>query len=700
MLRRNSFTGIEFRVPDFNNSASKANMMISTKMNGKGEPTQGTVEIVLAETSGKRFSDIASELPSAVARNGFECKSTTSFPLSQISESAIYVVLDSNETPTLLESDSERFKQITTLSTQGQRILWVSLCEDVLSESRPAGSLMTGVARVARSENIGLRFVTLDVRQHLGLDSSALIEAIAGVLLASFGVEAEEDNVEYEYAYQDGRVLIPRLIPSPQIELSIGKTPAGSQFAMELFHQPDRPLKLHVQQPGLLDSMVFVDDESALVPLPPDQIELQVKACGINFKDVFVALGKMKFTTKMTGECSGVVTAVGSSLQARYQVGDRVCGWNGTPYASNARLKGSDTCKLPEAISFSSGASIPVNFMTAYYSLIEIADLQKDQTVLIHAASGGVGQAAIMIAQHIGAEIFATAGSDVKRQLITDQYRMPKTHVFSSQSRSFKDGIMRLTHGKGIDVILNSSSGTVLQETWHCVAELGTFIELGKTDIYQKGQIDMEPFDRNVTFASVDLVTVAKRRPEKLQKVFVTVMSLFEQGVLKAVEPVTTMPMSDIEQAFRLIQARKHQGKVVLEADKDVQVKAVSAKPKPLRLDRNSTYVVAGGFGDVGHGICRMMADAGARHILILSRRKVSAEKLRLIGEDLVAHGARLYTEACDISDEENVLEVASRCQATLPPVKGVVQAAVVLQVYLQSLHTYASLIHIPRIGF
>ena len=346
-------------------------------------------------------------------------------------------------------------------------------------------------------------------------------------------------------------------------------------------------------------------------------------------------------------------------------------------------MKGSDACKLPDTLSFSTGASIPVNFMTAYYSLIDIADLQKDQTVLIHAASGGVGQAAIMIARHIGAEIFATAGSDVKRRLIIDQYRIPESHVFSSQSRSFKDGIMRLTQGKGIDAILNSASGLVLQDTWHCIAEFGTFIELGKTDIYQKGQIDMEPFDRNVTFASVDLVTVAKRRPKKLQEVFTTVMSLFEQGALKAVQPVTTMPMTDIERAFRLIQGRKHTGKVVLEAGQDVQVKATSAKPKSLRLDDDGTYIVAGGLGDVGQGICRLMAGAGARHILILSRRKVTAEKRRLIETDLAPHGTILYTEACDISDESSIQEVATRCRATMPPIKGVVQAAVVLQVCL-----------------
>ncbi|KAL6716062.1 hypothetical protein ACLMJK_007024 [Lecanora helva] len=678
MLLRNSFSGITFSAQDFDSPASKATMMISNAVEVREKASNNVVQITLTSATEDRCRHFGAELSSAITKDGYHCD-IEAMPVNEPSRHTIHVILDFKANSILLDSNTERFNQFTKLLIEGKQILWISLCEDSTLDKDPGG-LMTGMARVARSEKEGMRLVTLDVQQALGVGNRRLVQAISDILRSSFDQDTDQESVEYEYIYTDDQVFIPRLVPKPQINTLLGETREEMPWGMDHFHHPDRPLKLEVKQPGLLDSLMFVDDESALDPLHPNQLEIQVRACGINFKDVFVALGKMKRSTQMTGECAGIVTAVGSNLEARYHIGDRVCGWNGTPYASNVRMNGGDVCKLPEALSFSVGASIPVNFMTAYYSLVEMSHLQKGQSVLVHAASGGVGQVAIMVAKHIGAEVFATAGSDEKRKVIVHQYQIPESHVFSSQSTSFKDGIMRITEGRGVEVILNSSSGLILQESWHCIAEFGTFIELGKTDIYQKGQIDMEPFDKNVTFASLDLVSIARHRSQKLQQVFATVMSLFEKGVLKPVEPVTTMPISDIERAFRHIQGRKHIGKIVLEAGEDSMVKAIAAKPKPLRLEKNGTYVVAGGLEDIGQSICRLMARSGAGNIVILSRREVLCEQQRAMEEEMACHRTKLYIKSCDISDEASVKEVAKWCRETIPPIRGVIQAAVVLQ--------------------
>jgi len=161
------------------------------------------------------------------------------------------------------------------------------------------------------------------------------------------------------------------------------------------FQQLDRPLKLEVETPGLLSSLRFVDDEVPSKPLGPFDLELEAKAHGINFKDVFIAMGQMVPGVTMVGECAGIVRKVGSGITDKFSIGDRVCGIGAEPFSSHPRIDGNFSYQIPASMSYAVGASIPVIFCTAYYSIVEVARLQRGQTILIHAGSGGVGQAAI-----------------------------------------------------------------------------------------------------------------------------------------------------------------------------------------------------------------------------------------------------------------------------------------------------------------
>ena len=165
-----------------------------------------------------------------------------------------------------------------------------------------------------------------------------------------------------------------------------------------------------------------------------------------------------------------------------------------------------------------------------------------------------------------------------------------------------------MTEDEGVDVILNSLYGEALMNSWDCIANFDTFIEIGKTDIYQNSHLKIKPFDKNVTFTSLDLIGVGDRYPEKICYIFEKVMLMFEAGVLTVVYPITTMAIANIEDAFRLIQARKHTGKVILEVESDAMVKAIPARIGPLRLDADGTYVLAGGLEGLGQEIARFMA--------------------------------------------------------------------------------------------
>jgi NADPH:quinone reductase-like Zn-dependent oxidoreductase len=527
-----------------------------------------------------------------------------------------------------------------------------------------------------------MNFITVDIQDPLSSVSSEVAVALGKVTAASFWslTDAQTSN-EYEYVYSDGKILVPRLQTDDKFDSWVDRAVKDLEPELALYQQPDRPLRLHVETPGLLSSLRFVDDPPAQPTIQHDQIEIEARAYGINFKDVFIALGQMLPGVNMVGEVAGVVIAVGSKFQSTFKVGDRVAAIGAHPFASRARVNGFQACALPSWMPFTIGASIPTVFLTAYQCIVEVARLRTGQSILIHAASGGVGQAAIMLAQNIGAEIFATVGSIVKRQLLIEKYNIPESHIFSTRSRTFKQGVLRMTKNKGVDVVLNSLSGEWLSDSWECTARLGTFVEIGKADIYHRCQLNMAPFDKSVTFAAVDLVVLFEVRPEEMSERFKKIMSMFQDGTLSTLEPVTVTPMTNIEDAFRLISSRKHTGKVVLEIDNATMVKAIPLRPAPLKLDASGTYVVAGGLGDLGKRICFLLASHGAKTVVTFARRSLNLEARETFENEMQRLGAAVHTLQCDIIKESDIKEAAAYCSDNLPPVKGVVHAGMVLRV-------------------
>lgn len=279
-----------------------------------------------------------------------------------------------------------------------------------------------------------------------------------------------------------------------------------------------------------------------------------------------IGLGQIPFSD-MGLECSGVVTAIGHTVHD-IAVGDRVCGLTRGGYSNFVRVNQSMVAKIPETLGFTAAATIPVVFCTAYYALIEVARLVPGESLLIHSAAGGVGQAAIMVAQHIGdVEIFATVGSHEKKTFLIENYAIMEDHIFSSRETFFGDGIRNQTNGKGVDVILNSLAGEALSLSWRqCLAPLGRFVEIGKRDLALNNNLEMEKFSESATFAGVDLGVFASLKPVAFKALLNTVLELHRVGALVAVSPITVFGMSDISKAMRLMQSGKHMGKVVINA--------------------------------------------------------------------------------------------------------------------------------------
>lgn len=302
------------------------------------------------------------------------------------------------------------------------------------------------------------------------------------------------------------------------------------------FKLQDRPLVLRVETTGKLDSLQFVDDSQYEMPLNVNDVEIEVKGVGLNFKDVMVAKGQLQEALGL--DCSGAVSRVGSEVK-NFKVGDKVMTWTVGSFRNFARSPESMCFHIPEKLHFGMAASMPLVFSTAWYSLSHTAHLKKGETLLIHGAAGGVGQAAIMLARHIGAEIFATVSSDAKKKLIMNRYDISEDHIFNSRDDSFVQGIMRMTNKKGVDVVLNSLAGELLRKTWLCTAWFGRFVELGQKDIGECPKtilsshsklltnrvdnntgLDVAPFRRNISFHSINMVGLRKHDLRTCSRVF------------------------------------------------------------------------------------------------------------------------------------------------------------------------------------
>lgn len=218
--------------------------------------------------------------------------------------------------------------------------------------------------------------------------------------------------------------------------------------------------------------------------------------------------------------------------------------------------------KLPDSMSFSDAAAMPLILGTAWYALSDIARLQSGESVLIHAAAGGVGQMAVQIAQRAGATVFATVGSPAKRSLLKEQYGLPDSQIFSSRDASFAKDVMSATSGKGVDVVLNSLAGPLLHASWSCVAPFGRFLEIGKRDIHENSTIGMDPFRRNVLFASIDLVTMFEKNEALGERLFKECFALIATGEIRVPATVREVSYADVVKGFRLLQMGKHTGKV------------------------------------------------------------------------------------------------------------------------------------------
>jgi NADPH:quinone reductase-like Zn-dependent oxidoreductase len=365
----------------------------------------------------------------------------------------------------------------------------------------------------------------------------AAAEIIIGIFKVVFGSPPSTVDCEMEFMERAGKLYTSRMVDDTDMNKFVHQETKNSAPEFQPFIQNGRPLKMVIASPGALDTLHFIDDSTAGTPIRDNEIEIEIKATSMNFKDVMIAMGQLS-SDYLGIECSGVVSSVGSNV-TNLAVGDHVTAMSEGAYANYTRKKVTSAFRIPYNMSLEAAATIPVVYCTAYYSLIDLARLCKGETVLIHAAAGGVGQAAILLSQMIGAEIFATVGTIEKKEFIIKEYGILEDHIFYSRDTPFAKAIKRATNNRGVDVVINSLAGDALRKTWDCLAHFGRFVEIGKRDIMGNSRLEMAPFEHNATIASVDLTVIAAERPQLMKRLLADVFALLECSKIRPISPIT-----------------------------------------------------------------------------------------------------------------------------------------------------------------
>ncbi|WP_211296326.1 SDR family NAD(P)-dependent oxidoreductase, partial [Micromonospora echinospora] len=502
----------------------------------------------------------------------------------------------------------------------------------------PAGTAVWGLLRSAQSEHPG-RIVLADLDRGPDVDTVAVLAAVAGDPAPTGG----------QLAFRDGTVFVPRLT---RLDGDGLVPPASGRW------------HLAPVTPGTLDGIDLVP--APPLALGPGQVRIAVRATGVNFRDVLIALGMYPDpAARMGSEGAGVVLEVGPDVDGLVP-GDRVMGMFEPGFGPEVVAQRERVATIPAGWSYTQAASVPLVFLTAYYALRDLAGLRAGESVLIHSGAGGVGMAAIQLARHFGATVYATA-SPGKWGTLRELGVAPE-RIASSRTTEFEAAFASVSGGAGVDVVLDALAGEFVDASLRLLPRGGRFVEMGKTDVRDPEVVaERHP---GVSYRAFDLNEAGG---ERIGQMLSELLALFEQGALEPL-PVRVWDVRQARQALRHISQARHVGKVVLTV--------------PASMDPDGTTLVTGASGSLAGVVARHLVASGQSRRLLLASRTVPAEgsDYAALVAELTASGASVTTVAADVADPEQVAALVAGVDAAHPLTAVVHCAGVIADATITSL--------------
>lgn len=510
-------------------------------------------------------------------------------------------------------------------------------------ETAVAQTAIGGLLRTAAWEYPQLRCRTIDV-DPTSSDNERLDHIVAELV-----ADTDDDRLENRVAYRGEARWVARLVSQPT---SASNSP----------RKPEQSQQLRKGHRGLLEDLSLVDTPRR--PPGTHEVEIRVRATGLNFRDVLNALDLYPGDAgPLGGECAGTIVAVGAGVK-EWKPGDSVMALAAGSFADYVTIPASLVVALPQGCNFSEAATIPIAFLTAWLTLVEIGRLKRGDRVLIHAAAGGVGLAAVQAAQIVGAEVFATVGSTAKRDLLRT---LGVRHIANSRTLDFADQFRDVTSGEGVDVVLNALSGEFRERSIELLRPGGRFLEIGKIDLWSAEQF--AAVNPRAEYHVFDLAEATQQNPQRIQAALRRIAQRFEQREFRPL-PLRATPWTEAAATFRTMAQGKHVGKLVL-----------TPPAEPLASFRaDATYLITGGFGGLGLRTAEWMIERGARRLLLVGRRLPSDDPVQEAVKRLQERGAEVVPLQADVADVQRLREVLMPALASRPPLRGVVHAAGILE--------------------
>ncbi len=545
--------------------------------------------------------------------------------------------------------------QLTT-ATRARARLWI-VTDDAQQPPGAPGSredaALWGLGRTVANEMPQLNCCLIDLSSRLPAADAA--QALAAELLAADG---EREIV---------------ITPTGRHVLRLRRgLPAPAQ---------NGPVRLKVNTPGRIDSLQW----QALPARSPGagEVAIAVRTADLNFRDVMWALDLLPEEALIGGHagptlglaCAGIVTDVGPDVD-NFARGDRVLAIAPATLATEVVTTAHTVTQLPEGLDFAAAATLPVAFITVIYALGHLAQVKPGERVLIHGGAGAVGIAAIQFAKHCGAEVIATSGSPTKRAFLR---QFGADHVLDSRDLAFVEAIHHLTGHEGVDVVLNSLSGDAMERSLALVRPFGRFLELGKRDFFLGTRIGLKPLRRNVSYFAIDVDTLAVERPDLSAALMRQTIELVGSGALRPL-PYRRFARTEVSDAFRLMQASGHIGKIVIDmADSNDPAPTRQAVEPRIAVRNEGTYLVAGGLSGFGLASAEWLVRQGARSLALLGRRGAATPGATEALACLRGEGVDARAYACDVADRDALSATLAAIRRDMAPLKGVIHAAMQL---------------------
>ncbi|KAL8673560.1 MAG: hypothetical protein Q9168_002014 [Polycauliona sp. 1 TL-2023] len=671
LLMASGFAGVEGFADDYPGQPENLfSTMWSTKSDSRGATGKSNVDVSTTVYHSLSHDDI--NFTESVANDlthQLGCRSIIKHRLEDGNDekTPTWVVLDSQKRSMLSDPSSAMFHNIKELLMHVPNVLWV-----LPDRSHPDASIIKGLLSSLRMEIATSKFVLLEA-PFCASGSGAIAQVAKHLILDPYSTI----NNEQVYSVIDGIIHVPRLqLAEAGKETFITEAGGSVKKEQSIWHQ-NNALEMTLDTAGSPDSLYFRHSDILATDLGAEEIIVRVEAVGLNFRDLLLVLGSLPWHAPGL-EGAGVVTRVGSRVTDLH-VGDHVFYIvHEAGMANFVRIPSLRAHRLPRGLNMIDAASLPIAYSTAIMSIVECGRLRKGQSILVHSATGAVGQACIMIARHIGARIFATAGSAEKREFLAQTCGVPTAQIFSSRTSEFKDEILQATDGRGVDLVINSLSGLLLQQTWDLTAENGTFVEIGKKDLLENSYLPMKNFDKNITFSAIDLRKVANARPDAVREWLSNIVLMIESRNIMPIRPVTSVPISSVKKGLRKLQSGQNIGKIVATVeDESVMVERLS----PLKarsgnlLHPDATYLISGGTGGIGRALAQWMIRRGARYLVLLGRSGASSPRVKELLQRYDGTDVCLRALACDVSSRSDIILTVAALR-DLPKVCGVIHGA------------------------